>query len=346
MGLILGIETSCDETAVAVLKDNELLAHKISSQIKIHAEYGGVVPELASREHLKNLLIVYEQVIREAKIKPEQIELVAATRGPGLPGALMIGWRFAQGFAYASRCPLYGIHHHEAHLYSAWLEGLPPRLAIEKFEPNISLIVSGGHTILADVAAPLRHQVLGQTLDDAAGECFDKIAKLLGLPYPGGPIIEHLAKNGDPQAYKFPRPMLNSNDLNFSYSGLKTAVRYFLRDRPELLKSEKNIADLCASVQAAIIDVLIAKTITATLKAGRRCITVSGGVACNRVLREKLAMECAQRGFNLRIASPQFCTDNAVMIAAVAWIKQAHGDSPTEMEADIIPDWDLQDLHL
>jgi len=347
MATILGIETSCDETAVAVLQDGLVRANQVSSQVKIHAEYGGVVPELASREHLRNLLPLTRLALDQAGVPPDQIDMVAATRGPGLPGALMIGWRYAQAFAYARQIPCLAVHHHEGHLYSPWLVGEPqPRLNLEAFEPNIALIVSGGHTLLVDVPAPLEHTVLGETLDDAAGECFDKTAKLLGLPYPGGPAMERLAREGDPHAFPFPRPMKDSDDFHFSFSGLKTSVRYFLRDHPELLKDRQRVCDLCASIQAAIVEVLVTKTIRAARRRRRRCITVSGGVARNGALRQQLIAAAQKFGLQVRIAQPEFCTDNAAMIAAVAEIKRRQDRlPPPSWHLDVAPNWHLTHAH-
>ncbi|MDB6110299.1 MAG: tRNA N6-adenosine threonylcarbamoyltransferase, partial [Pedosphaera sp.] len=248
---LLAIETSCDETSVAVVKEGRVLANEVSSQIQLHAEYGGVVPELAAREHLRNLLPVAQAALARAGIDSRQLDAVAATQGPGLPNALLVGFKAAQAMAFALRKPFFGIHHHEAHLYSPWISGDPPRADFDAFEPNVSLIVSGGHTMLVHVESELKHRVLGSTIDDAAGECFDKVAKLIGLPYPGGPEIDLLAGQGNPKAFNFPRPMLRETGDDFSFSGLKTSVRYFLRDHPEVLEDAQKLRDLCASVQAA-----------------------------------------------------------------------------------------------
>lgn len=224
---ILAFETSCDETSAAVVRQGRVLSSVVATQIQLHAEYGGVVPELATREHLRNLMPVTTAAIAEAGVNVSEIEAVAATQGPGLPSALMVGFKAAQAMAFALRKPFLGIHHHEAHLYSAWISGEPLRADFEAFRPCVSLIVSGGHTILAWVPAELKHRVLGSTYDDAAGECFDKAAKLIGLPYPGGPELDRLASQGNPRAFAFPRPMLREPNDDFSFSGLKTAVRYF-----------------------------------------------------------------------------------------------------------------------
>ena len=338
---VLGIETSCDETGAALAEGGAVRANALLSQVKLHSEYGGVVPELASREHLRNLLPLARAAFAEAGWTPEAVEAVAATRGPGLPGALIVGWRFAQAFAFARGIPCLGIHHHEAHLYSAWIEGSPPRAAWEAFEPNVSLIVSGGHTLLVDVPALFRHKLLGRTLDDAAGECFDKTAKLLGLPYPGGPAMDRLAEEGDPDAFDFPRPMLNDPGDDFSFSGLKTSVRYFLRDHRELLEEEARVRDLCASIRQAIVDVLAAKTLRAARRLRRGCVTISGGVACNRLLRRTLVEACAREGIRFRAAQPAFCTDNAAMIALVGEKLLESGRAPTPWAADSEPGWRL-----
>ncbi len=230
---ILAIETSCDETSAAVVRDGKILSNAVASQIELHAEYGGVVPELAAREHLKNLLPLARAALSEAGFQVEQLDAVAATQGPGLPMALLVGLKAAQSISFALRKPFIGIHHHEAHLYSPWISGNPPVADFSQFQPNVSLIVSGGHTILVLVESELKHRVLGSTIDDAAGECFDKTGKMMGLAYPAGPEIDRLAEQGNPKAFDFPRPMLHDAGDDFSFSGLKTSVRYFLRDNPD-----------------------------------------------------------------------------------------------------------------
>jgi len=339
--VILAIETSCDETSCAVIRDDKILSNIVSSQIKLHSEYGGVVPEIAVREHLKNLPIVVKAAFAEANVNPESVDLIAATRGPGLPSALMAGYRTAQSIAFTLKKPFFGIHHHEAHLYSPWISPEAKRLQLELFKPNISLIVSGGHTLLVYVKSEFEHQVLGSTIDDAAGECFDKVAKLIGLPYPGGPQMDKLAEKGNPDKYCFPRPMLQNQDLNFSFSGLKTAVRYFLRDNPEILDDIQSICDLCASVRAAIIDVLIAKTTRAIKITGVNCVTASGGVSSNKLLRQRLEQLANEKQILLRLSDQQFCTDNAAMVGIVAYMKQKAGCEPTELDSDIFSSWVL-----
>ncbi|MEO7299911.1 MAG: tRNA (adenosine(37)-N6)-threonylcarbamoyltransferase complex transferase subunit TsaD, partial [Verrucomicrobiota bacterium] len=279
--------------------------------------------------------------LEKAAIDISQIDAIAATQGPGLPSALMIGLKAAQAFAFALRKPFIGINHHEAHLYSPWIYGTPPRAVFEEFQPNISLIVSGGHTMLVHVKRELEHELLGETVDDAAGECFDKTAKLIGLPYPGGPEIDRFAESGNPKAYEFPRPMIHEPNHDFSFSGLKTSVRYFLQKNPDLLNDRKSLCDLCASVQAAIVDVLVVKTIKAAKKLGVRCVTASGGVTCNRALRKQLADACAECGFQLRLAENNLCTDNAAMIGILAERKLLKGVEPTSLAAEIQTSWSL-----
>jgi len=338
---LLAFETSCDESSVAVIHHGRVLSNVIASQTKLHEEYGGVVPELAAREHLRNLLPVAESALKAARIKAENVDALAATQGPGLPSALMAGLRAAQSMAFVLRRPFIGIHHHEAHLYSPWIEGDPTQAAFEEFQPNVSLIVSGGHTMLVHVQAELRHQVLGSTLDDAAGECFDKTGKMLGLPYPAGPAIDRLAAEGNPAAFDFPRPMMQDPNHDFSFSGLKTSVRYFLRDRPGLADDPRSLRDLCASVQAAIVEVLVTKTIAAAKKLRIGCVTASGGVTCNRALRASLSQACAQSGLKLRLARSDLCTDNAAMIGILAERKLAQGAAGISLDADILPGWEL-----
>jgi N6-L-threonylcarbamoyladenine synthase len=338
---LLAFETSCDETSVAVVKGGRVLANAVSSQIKLHGEYGGVVPELAAREHLRNLIPVAQSAMQEAGITPHQLEALAATRGPGLPSALMVGLKSAQAIAFALNKPFLGVHHHEAHLYSPWINGSPPAARFDEFQTNVSLIVSGGHTMLVHVEAPLTHRLLGATVDDAAGECFDKTGKLMGLPYPAGPEIDRLASHGNPKAYDFPRPMMNDANDDFSFSGLKTSVRYFLRDHPSILENVQAARDLCASVQASIVDVLVTKTIRATRRLGLNWVTASGGVTCNRQLRKELAAACEHEGFSLRLSEPRLCTDNAAMIGILAEFKLQHGAESTSLDADIAPSWSL-----
>lgn len=340
--MLLAFETSCDETSAAVVHQGRVLSNVVSSQISLHAEYGGIVPELAAREHLRNFLPVAKAALREAGVSADRIEVVAATQGPGLPSALMVGLKAAQALAFVLRRPFFGIHHHEAHLYSPWISGNPPVADFSAFQPNVSLIVSGGHTTLIHVEAELKHRVLGSTVDDAAGECFDKVGKLLGLPYPAGPEIDRLSEQGNPKAFDFPRPMLNEPHDDFSFSGLKTSVRYFLRDHPSLLDERKAVQDLCASVQAAIVDVLVTKTIRAARRLRVSCASASGGVTCNRALRNQLAVACEKEGLNLRLAEKSLCTDNAAMIGILAERKRQLRVEMTPLTADVCPGWSLR----
>lgn len=337
---LLAIESSCDETSAAVVRDGVVLSNIVSSQTKLHAEYGGVVPELAAREHLRNLLPVAQTALAKAGVSADEIDAFAATEGPGLPGALLVGYHAAQAAAFSTRKPFVGIHHHEAHLYSPWISGEPLRAEFEKFQPNLSLIVSGGHTLLVRVRAEGDHKVLGSTVDDAAGECFDKTAKLMGLPYPGGPEMDRLAADGNAKAHDFPRPMINDAGDDFSFSGLKTSVRYFLRDNPAVLEDRQKIRDLCASVQGAIVDVLVTKTVRAARRLGVSCVTASGGVTCNRALRKRLADACAERRIELRLSQPSLSTDNAAMIGILAERKLMRG-SALDYSGDIRPSWQL-----
>jgi N6-L-threonylcarbamoyladenine synthase len=338
---LLAIETSCDETSAAVVRDGKVLSSVVSSQIKLHAEYGGVVPELAAREHLRNLIPVAKSALSEAGISTDELDAVAATQGPGLPNALLVGFKAAQAVAFALNKPFIGINHHEAHLYSPWISGEPSVADFSKLQPNISLIVSGGHTILVLVKSELNHRVLGSTIDDAAGECFDKTGKLMGLNYPAGPEIDKLAEQGNLKAFDFPRPLLNDASDDFSFSGLKTSVRYFLRDNPSLLDDAEKIRDLCASVQAAIVEVLVKKTIRAAKRNGVRCVTASGGVTCNRALRSEFTRACVSEGFALHLAEKSLCTDNAAMIGILAERKLLNKVSLPSLDEEIKPGWAL-----
>ena len=338
---LLAIETSCDETSAAVIHDGAVESLVVSSQIEIHAKYGGVVPELATREHLANLQPVARQALSEAGITAGSLDAIAATRGPGLPPALMIGWKAAQSMAYALAKPLLGVHHIQAHLYSPWFPENPLRAKWELFEPNVSLVVSGGHTLLVKAEAPLQHSLLGSTQDDAAGECFDKTAKLLGLAYPGGPEIDRLANDGDPNAFEFARPMLNQSNDDFSFSGLKTSVRYFLDKNPNIASDNSLLPDLCASIQAAIVEVLQKKTMRAAKRERVGCITLSGGVACNRSLRQHFQEACEHAGIQLRLAPAVLCTDNAAMIGLLAEKQFELGAEPAGLAEYIRPTWPI-----
>ena len=306
--LVLAIETSCDETAVALLRaPREILASEIASQIDLHKMYGGVVPEVASRNHLPRIVPLIESALRSSGCSLPEIDCVAATRGPGLLTSLLVGYSAAKGLAIGLGKPFIGVNHLEGHLLSPFL------LGTDRPSASVGLIVSGGHTMLVHLTGVGSYDLLGRTLDDAAGEAFDKVAKLLDLPYPGGPEIDRLAKIGDPKKFDLPRSMLNSGDLNFSFSGLKTAVRYLL---PKLDGDFR--ADLCASFQEAVVEVLVQKTIRAAQKSGVKLITVSGGVSANSRLRAKMNEATAAAGLELKLASPALSSDNAAMIAYAA----------------------------
>jgi N6-L-threonylcarbamoyladenine synthase len=353
---VLALETSCDETAIALLRDRKLLASEVASQIAEHEKFGGVVPEVASRNHLVHAPRLLARVAREAKIDISEIDAFAATSGPGLAGSLMIGASIAKGLAIGFGKPYLAINHLEGHLLS-------PFFGESEIKPNIALVVSGGHTMSIFVRAVGDYQIIGRTVDDAAGEAFDKIAKLLGLGYPGGPEIEKRATNGDPKRFDLPRSMPDSE--NFSFSGLKTAVRYLLpklgvipnpasrgegshsrsfdsrgprRDQSAngrslaFARDDKLTGDLCASVQQAIVDVLVRKTIDAAKKHNVDLVTVSGGVSCNKELRKQMAEACKRHGFELKTAEPVLCTDNAAMIAFAATLKLQHGFSSSVTE--------------
>lgn len=323
--LVLALETSCDETAAAVLRGGVLLASEVASQIAIHAQYGGVVPEVASRNHLRALKPVIAGALAVAGVRMEEIAAFAATCGPGLASSLMIGTSVAKALAVARRKPYLAINHLEGHLLSPFFG------TAEGVRPAVALVVSGGHTLLVEIEAFGKYRLLGQTQDDAAGEAFDKVGKLLGLPYPGGPNVNLRAQGGDVTRCEFPRSMIDSGDLNFSFSGLKTSVRYLL---PKL--GSISLPDVCASFQEAVVDVLVAKTLSATQITRRRLVAVSGGVSCNTRLREKLHAACAAGGLELLIAKPTLCTDNAAMIGYVASLQLSCGHA-SSLTSDIDP---------
>lgn len=311
MKTVLAIETSCDETAVAILRHRELLASEVASQIAEHEKYGGVVPEVASRNHLVHAPRLLERATRAAKIDMSNVDAFAATSGPGLASSLMIGASIAKGLAIGYGKPYLAINHLEGHLLS-------PFFGNGAVKPNVALIVSGGHTMSILVRALGDYQIIGRTVDDAAGEAFDKVAKMLGLGYPGGPEIEKRARDGDPKRFELPRSMLDSD--NFSFSGLKTAVRYLL---PKL--QGDYLADLCASFQQAVVDVLVRKTIAAAQGHDVDLVTVSGGVSCNQELLRQLRDACEREGLEFKSAESWLCTDNAAMIAFAAMLKLESG---------------------
>ena len=317
--LVLAIETSCDDTSVAILEDGQhLRSHLIAAQ-DVHKLYGGIVPELASRAHLELLPPMVEQALQEAQVKPDELTAIAVTHAPGLVGSLVVGVAFAKAYAAALKIPVIGVNHIEAHLHSSALEHG------ERSYPAVALIVSGGHTELVLVRAFGDYQWLGATLDDAAGEAYDKVAKRLGLGFPGGPVIDRLAASGRPTAFAFPRPMLDKPGLDFSFSGLKTAVAHALAPHGEAPYPPELTADIAASFQAAVVDTLAGKCGRALDQTGAKALDLGGGVACNRALRERLVSVCASRGVALRIPSPRLCADNAAMIALVGARRLALG---------------------
>ncbi len=318
---VLALETSCDETAVAVLRAGELLASEVASQIAEHEKFGGVVPEVAARNHLLHARRLLDRALTTAGVDLDEIDAFAATSGPGLATSLMVGASLAKGLAIALNKPYLAVNHLEGHLLS-------PFFGETRIEPNVALIVSGGHTMTVLVRDVIDYEVIGRTIDDAAGEAFDKVAKMLGFSYPGGPEIEKAAVGGDPARFDLPRSMPGS--VNFSFSGLKTAVRYLL---PTL--EGDYCADLCASFQQAVVDVLVKKTIAAALEKKVNLISLSGGVSCNLVLRESMRSACAERRLGFRSAERNLCTDNAGMIAFVASLHLARGiDSEITEEID------------
>jgi len=310
---VLGIETSCDETAAAVVRDGRFVeSDVVASQVLVHAAYGGVVPEVASRQHLATVVPVVRAALAEANRTFAEVDAIAVTAGPGLVGALLVGVETAKALAFALKKPLVGVHHHRGHLAAACLAD--PSLPEPPPYPHLALLVSGGHTALIRVQTPLVLRLLGATRDDAAGEAFDKIGKMLGLGYPGGAVIDRLSAQGHAQAFDLPRALKGREDLDFSFSGLKTAVATLLQREPQLLP--ERLADLAASTQAAIVDVLVRKSRRALQREGLRHLVVCGGVAANRGLRAAFATAAAEDGFQLYIPPPARCTDNAAMIAA------------------------------
>lgn len=306
---VLGIETSCDETGIAVWDAGAgLLGHRLHSQSGIHAAYGGVVPELASRDHIRRVVPLTEQVLADAGLGIDELDGVAATAGPGLMGALLVGLSLGKAFAFGRGLPFLGVHHLEAHLLAPALEDNPPDF------PFVALLVSGGHTLLAEVRGLGSYRLLGQSLDDAGGEAFDKTAKLLGLGYPGGPAVARAAANGNPSAFDLPRPMTGKPGLDFSFSGMKTAVLHCRKAGPDP-SDEGFVADLCASFQQAMVETLWSKAARALAETGLERLVVAGGVGVNARLREHFASGAAELGAELSFPRPDFCTDNGAMIA-------------------------------
>jgi N6-L-threonylcarbamoyladenine synthase len=338
--LVLGIESSCDETGVALVQTRgqgvpSLLGDALYSQIDMHQAYGGVVPELASRDHIRRVLPLMQQVMHRAQRTLAEVDVVAYTRGPGLAGALLVGAGVSCALAAALGKPVMGVHHLEGHLLSPFLSADPPEF------PFLALLVSGGHTQLMQVDRVGSYVLLGETIDDAAGEAFDKSAKLMGLPYPGGPHLSKLALAGDGTAFKLPRPLLHSGNLDFSFSGLKTAVLTQAKKLgPEL---ERRKADLAASTQAAIVDVLVKKTLSALVQTGLKRMVVAGGVGANALLRSQLNAACQQRGVRVHYPELEFCTDNGAMIALAAGMRLQAGLETLQpgYTFDVKPRWSL-----
>jgi N6-L-threonylcarbamoyladenine synthase len=307
---VLGIETSCDETAAAIVASGrQILVSLVASQIKDHAPFGGVVPEIASRRHLHNILPLVDGALRQTGLTFQNLSGIAVTQGPGLLGALLTGFSWAKTAAFAAGLPIVGVSHLEGHLCALELSANPPPF------PHLALLVSGGHTSIYLVRDHFTRTELGRTVDDAAGEAFDKAGKLLGLDYPGGVTIDHLARQGNRRAYEFPRPLAHDGSLNFSFSGFKTAVWHFRQSHGQDYISA-NLADICASLQEAIVDILVRKMLAATSRTGVKHWTLSGGVACNSRLREAFRQAASEHGLGVSLAPPELCTDNAAMIAA------------------------------
>ena len=360
--LILGFESSCDETGVALVDASgeatpRLLGHALHSQIEMHQAYGGVVPELASRDHIRRVLPLTDAVMAQAGVPLSAVDVIAHTRGPGLAGALLVGSGVACALGMALGKPVIGVHHLEGHLLSPFLSADPPEF------PFVALLVSGGHTQLMRVDGVGRYKLLGETIDDAAGEAFDKSAKLLGLGYPGGPALSALAQQGDPTAWKFPRPLLHSGDLDFSFAGLKTAVLTQVKrlahahpDGPATMHLADPLtlqqkADVAASVQAAIVDVLVKKSLAAVAETGLKRLVVAGGVGANARLREQLNAVCAQRGVRVHYPELHLCTDNGAMIALAAGLRVQSGlvdlgVPATGYHFDVRPRWPLSELSI
>ena len=337
MSLItLGIESSCDETGIALYQmGHGLLAHALHTQVAMHSEYGGVVPELASRDHVRRIIPLLRQVMHEADVSLNQIDAVAYTQGPGLGGALLVGASVANALAYALDIPSIGIHHLEGHLLSPLLSDPAPEF------PFVALLVSGGHTQLMRVDGVGRYTLLGETLDDAAGEAFDKSAKLLGLDYPGGPALAKLAATGRPGQYKRPRPMLHSGDLEFSFSGLKTAVLTLVR---QSTNDEQTRADIAHAVQEAIVDVLASKARAALALTGLNQLVVAGGVGANQLLRTRLTENISKRGGKVFYPDLEFCTDNGAMIAFAGALRLAQQQGNKDYRFNVKPRWNLAEI--
>ncbi|HTK82020.1 MAG TPA: tRNA (adenosine(37)-N6)-threonylcarbamoyltransferase complex transferase subunit TsaD [Bacteroidota bacterium] len=333
--IVLGIETSCDETSAAVVVDGALKSNIISSQF-VHVKYGGVVPELASRAHQQLIVPVVEEALRTAGVEKSQLGGIAVTYGPGLAGALLVGLNFAKALAYALKVPYVGVHHMEAHIFANFIEQPVPQF------PFLCLIVSGGHTQLVLVRDFFDRELIGETLDDAAGEAYDKVAKMLGLGFPGGPAVDKLAAGGNAAFVEFPRSFLNGKEFDFSFSGIKTSVLYWLRDyqrsNPGVSFAQQPglLCDLCASFQAAVVDVLVEKTFRAASQLGVRELAIAGGVSANSELRKRMNALAGERGYRLTIPKAEYCTDNGAMIALTGYLRLKSGVS-SDNELNAVP---------
>jgi len=337
--LVLGIESSCDETGIA-LYDSEagLLSHALHSQVAMHAEYGGVVPELASRDHIRRVVPLLREALARSGRQLAEVDAVAYTRGPGLSGALLVGCAFAEALALSIGKPTIPVHHLEGHLLSPLLSSTPPSF------PFVALLVSGGHTQLMRVTGVGEYELLGETLDDAAGEAFDKSAKMLGLPYPGGALLSKLAEQGDPEKYSLPRPMLHSGDLSFSFSGLKTAVLTLVREQDEPL-ADTFKADAARAFQEAIVEVLVKKSLKAMKQTGLKQLVVAGGVGANKQLRTTLDREAKRKQFRVYYPELEFCTDNGAMIALAGCLRLQSGTPAKEAGSFAVqPRWPLMEM--
>ncbi|WP_019672601.1 tRNA (adenosine(37)-N6)-threonylcarbamoyltransferase complex transferase subunit TsaD [Psychrobacter lutiphocae] len=340
---VLGLETSCDETGLAIFDSdhlaegkNGLLGQVLYSQIELHATYGGVVPELASRDHIRKLVPLLDELLKLCQISKDEIDAIAFTKGPGLIGALMTGALFGRSLAYGLGVPAIGVHHMEGHLLSPLLGDNPPRF------PFVSLLVSGGHTLLVAAYGIGEYEILGESIDDAAGECFDKAAKMLGLPYPGGPNVASLAETGDANAYDLPRPMLHKG-LDFSFSGMKTAVHNLIKDTEGSDTDAKVRADIAASFQHAVVDTLVKKCVKALKQTGMSQLVIAGGVSANLHLRESLEVELAKINATVHYAPLELCTDNGAMIAYAGYQRLKAGQAD-DLAVSCVPRWSLSEL--
>ncbi len=340
---VLGLETSCDETGLAIFDSEQinnenkgLLGQVLYSQIELHALYGGVVPELASRDHIRKLVPLFNELLEQCNITKDEIDAVAYTKGPGLIGALMTGALFGRSLAYGLEVPAIGVHHMEGHLLAPLMGANPPAF------PFVSLLVSGGHTLLIAAHGIGQYEILGESIDDAAGECFDKAAKMLGLPYPGGPNIAKLAENGNPDAYSLPRPMLHRG-LDFSFSGMKTAVHNLIKDIDGSANDPKIRADIAASFQHAVVDTLVKKCVKALKQVGMNRLVIAGGVSANSHLRETLENELAKINATVHYAPPALCTDNGAMIAYAGYERLQAGQAD-DLAVSCVPRWPMTEL--